>query len=409
MRTTAEREALYRLLNNARVTMDSLLAPHIAHTVTRMSERAERPIVAVDKTFFVFGGEADREGLERVGGNRQGFDTFFALAVSSERLPHGVLAAQALDGHGRTSALSWNDFIGQAADAAAKAKLNPIFVMDREADAYGLLAELVASNRDFVVRASTNRSAQDDDLNEENISALAARAPVSLTRSVRLSRRGRGGRSTRERKGFPPRVTRDAVLSVRACSVTLPKRRHVTSTDADHLVLHLVQVLEEQPPPDVEPVEWLLLTTLPIHDADGIAAIVDIYRARWTVEEFFKALKTGCSYEKRQLESKESLLNALGLLVPIAWKLLSLRTLADEQPSVPASSIMEEDEIVVLRKLSGDVKLGPAPSAFDVVRALAHLGGHFAQNGRPGWLVIWRGMQKLIDRLEGYRLAKAEM
>lgn len=409
MRTVAEREGLYRLLNNPRVTMDALLAPHIARTVGRAREGAERPIVAVDKTFLVFSGEADRDGLERVGPNRQGFDAFFGLALSRERQPHGVLAALALEGHGRSNALAWSGFIESMMVTADAAKLDPIFVMDREADAFGLLAELTAHGRDFVVRVSASRKVQDDDLTEETIREVAARAPVTLTRSVRLARRGVGGRSTKERKKYPPRVTREAVLSVRACPVTLPKRRHVTSTDVDQLVLHLVQVIEEAPPADVAPVEWLLVTTLPIHDADGIGAIVDIYRARWTIEEFFKALKTGCSYEKRQLECRESLLNALGLLVPIAWKLLSLRCLADEDPDAPAHDILEADEIIVLRKLSVDVKLGPRPTAFDVVRALASLGGHFAQNGRPGWLVIWRGMQFFLDRLEGYRLAKAEM
>jgi hypothetical protein len=409
MRTTAEREALYRLLNNSRVTMEALLAPHISQTVRRIAQRPERPIVAIDKTFFVFGGEADREGLERVGGNRQGFDAFVGLAMSTDRVPHGVLAVQPLEQHGRSAAASWETFVDLAAAPVASAKIQPIFVMDREADAYGLLSALVAKRHDFVVRASAARMVHDGDLVEERISELAARAPTTMTKTVRLSRRGKGGRSTRERQKYPPRATRDAVLSVRACPVVLPKRRHVRDAIADQIELYLVQVLEENPPQDVEPVEWLLVSSLPIADATCVEAIVDAYRARWTIEEYFKALKTGCSFEKRQLESKDALVNALGLLVPIAWTLLALRTLGDEYPTTAASSVLQDDELVVLRKLSGDIKLGPSPTVAEVVLALAHLGGHFAQNGRPGWLVIWRGMQKLIDRVEGYRLARAEM
>ena len=30
---------------------------------------------------------------------------------------------------------------------------------------------------------------------------------------------------------------------------------------------------------------------------------MNIYRTRWTIEEFFKALKTGCLYEQREFES----------------------------------------------------------------------------------------------------------
>ena len=409
MRTTAEREALYRLLNNSRVTLEALLAPHVTQTVARIAERPERPIVAIDKTFFVFGGEADREGLERVGGNRQGFDSFVALALSSDRTPHGVLAVHPLEGHGRSPASAWEDFVDDAAVPTASVSIQPIYVMDREADAYGLLSALASKAHDFVVRISATRYVHDGDLVEERAGELAARTPITMTKTVRLSRRGKGGRSTSERKKYPPRLMRDAALSVRACPVTLPKRRHVTNAVADQLELHLVQVLEEHSPEGVEPVEWLLVTTLPIYDAACVEAIVDIYRARWTIEEYFKALKTGCSFEKRQLESKDALVTALGLLIPIAWTLLALRTLGDEHPTTAASAVMHPDEIVVLRKLSGDVKLGAAPTVAEAVRALAHLGGHFAQNGRPGWLVIWRGMQKLIDRVEGYRLARSEM
>ena len=409
MGSVAEREALYRLLNNPRVTLGPLLEPHARQTLARVANARERPIVAIDKTFFVFGGESDREGLERVGGNKQGFDTFFALALSSERRPHGVLAAHPLEGHGRSTASSWHEFIEQAAAPLETAKIQPIFVMDREADAYALLERLIRTKRDFVVRASALRTVHDEDLTDESLNEVAARAAVTLTKNVRLSRRAKVGRSTRERKKFPPRASRDAVLSVRACPVTLPKRPHVKDAELDALNVHLVQVLEVHPPKDVEPVEWLLLTTLPIGDATCVEAVIDIYRARWTIEEFFKALKTGCAFERRQLESKHALTNALGLLVPIAWRLLSLRVLADETPDAPASSILANDEIIVLRRVSKDTKLSQEPTAAEVVEALAGIGGHFPQNGRPGWLVIWRGLQKVMDLVEGFRLAQAEM
>jgi hypothetical protein len=44
---------------------------------------------------------------------------------------------------------------------------------------------------------------------------------------------------------------------------------------------------------------------------DQVAAVVDHYRGRWTIEEFFKAIKTGCALEARQLESKRSMPSAV--------------------------------------------------------------------------------------------------
>jgi hypothetical protein len=79
---------------------------------------------------------------------------------------------------------------------------------------------------------------------------------------------------------------------------------------------------------DEEPVEWTLVTTEPIDSPQAVERIVDAYRARWVIEEYLKVIKSGCAYEKRQLESFETLINALAIFIPIAWRLLLLRTLA---------------------------------------------------------------------------------
>src|SRR5689334_15432260 len=71
MRCVAEREGAYRFLNNDRVDLDALLAPHAAQTVKRAAALAERPLVVLDKTALIFTGESDRDDLERLGVNRQ--------------------------------------------------------------------------------------------------------------------------------------------------------------------------------------------------------------------------------------------------------------------------------------------------------------------------------------------------
>jgi hypothetical protein len=225
---------------------------------------------------------------------------------------------------------------------------------------------------------------------------------------VKLSRRTGIGKALGTRRRHPPRDGRDAQLSVRACSIVMPRPRKLPDSLPAVLSIKLVQVVEQNPPVGTEPVEWLLFTTLPVGDADEAATVVDTYRARWTIEEYFKALKSGCNYEKRQLESRHTLLNALGILAPLAWRLLALRSAADDA-ATSASTMLDADEIHVLRKLSHDVKLGDQPTAAQAIHAIAGLGGHFPQNGRPGWKVIWTGFQKLLYRVEGYRLAREEM
>lgn len=405
-RTVAEREANYRLLNNERVDIDAILAPHVRQTVARAKAQPGRPLLLVDTTEFVFSGEADRDGLERLGVNRQGFDAFVALATTEDRQPLGVLSIRTVESKGRVGADEWAGAVDCAAEHLAA--LDPICVIDREGDAYALFSFLIATRRDFVIRVAHDRWVKEHDgAAKELLREIASRAPMMLTREVKLSRRSQIGKAPGARRRHPPREGRDATLTIRATAITLPRPPKLRTPLPASLPVHLVQVVEEDPPDGEAPVEWLLFTTLPISDAVSVGRIVDAYRARWTIEEYFKALKTGCAYEQRQLESRHALLNALGILAPLAWRLLAMRTVGDADR--PASSFLDKDELHVLRKLSHDVKLGPSPTAAEALLAIAMLGGHFKQNGRPGWKVIWAGFQKVLDMAKGYRLARGEM
>lgn len=404
--SVAEREATYRLLNNPRVTLEALLAPHIAHTVTRAAGLGARPLIVVDKTAFVFGGEAPRTGLTRLGPARQGFDAFVALAVSATRCPLGVLGVAPLPGHaGASDAATWAHVVDTV--DAPMAALRPIYVMDREADSYALFARLQASARDFVVRVAPTRQVPTAMTPPAPLHTVLAQAPVVATREITLARRSAVGVPRETRRHHPPRAGRTATVTLRAATVVFARTKHTPRTLPATLTLQVVHVREAQPPAGTPPVEWMLVTTLPITTAADVDAIVEIYRARWTIEEYFKALKTGCAYERRQLESREALLNALGLFAPLAWRLLALRT----QPADTAvpTSVLDADEIRVLRDLVGPTRVPATATAADLLTALALLGGHFPQNGRPGWRVLWIGLQKVLDRAEGYRLARADL
>lgn len=246
--TVAEREAVYRLLANDRVTLDALLAPHVQQTAQRAAALGERPVVVIDKTSFVFPGEAERDGLDRLGTNRHGLDAFFALAVSSARQPVGVLALQPLAStQGRAGADAWEDVIGAA--AAHVDGLSPIYTMDREADAFALFAALLANQRDFVVRVAPDRWVKEHDgAAPAMLRTVAARAPIVLTRTVKLSRRTAVGKAPDARRRHPPREGREAQLRIRACAIVLPRPPKCHDRWPTSLAIHLVHVLEEHPP-----------------------------------------------------------------------------------------------------------------------------------------------------------------
>jgi len=165
-----------------------------------------------------------------------------------------------------------------------------------------------------------------------------------------------------------------------------------------------VHVLEIELRDGNDPVEWILLTNLPIETKEDIEFVVDCYRNRWLIEEFFKALKTGCKYESRQLGSALSLLNALAIFVPIAWRLLLLRHLAQNEPELPATSALSNLQLQILQTMPR-AKMPKNPTVKEALFAVAALGGHLKRNGNPGWLVLRRGFHDLMLIEQGWRAA----
>jgi 4-hydroxy-L-threonine phosphate dehydrogenase PdxA len=120
-------------------------------------------------------------------------------------------------------------------------------------------------------------------------------------------------------------------------------------------------------------------------------------------------LKTGCQYERRQLESAHSLLNALAVLAQVAWRLLLLRHLARHSPNRPATDALTSKQIEVLHAVAKR-PIPERPTVKEAMLAVAGLGGHLPRNGDPGWLVLGRGMHDLLLLELGWRAREqAEM
>jgi hypothetical protein len=422
-----ELEGVYRFLRNARVTPQRILAPHVAGTQRRVGDRTV--IVAHDTTDLGFGGAKRREGLGRIGTSNcvQGFKAHFALAVSADesRSPLGVVGLKPFirtwEERSRipkkerdmnpdlSEARRWSELAFEVATRFPSA----IHVMDREADSFTLFSRFIAARTRFVVRLARDKKVLDS---AENLFATAAKAHVVASRSVPLSYRPRHT-SRGDRNAHPARAERQAKLDIRAGAFTLPRppRARYAVGYPESLDVNVVTVIEVDPPPGEEPVCWRLITTEPIDTAAQVAAVVDAYRARWRIEEFFKALKTGCAFEKRQLESLRTLVNALAVFSIIAWRLLLLRTVARVASRAPAIEVLTPQQLQVLHavsKMTGPgvpkIRLPPNPTAGDALLAVAALGGHLKNNGQPGWITIGRGYDSLLLLQLGWQ-AHAEM
>lgn len=420
-RSEGELEGVYRFFANQDFDWHAVFAPHRERTAERCRARSE-VIVVHDTTPFEFETDEARD-LGLLSDGSSGFYGHFSLALGDEnsRSMLGVLGFEPLSRRSFATSLKRHSRAEQnrilakkpqaekeherwyrgvsAAEETMGGGCSLIHVMDREADAYVLWSRLVEEKRRFVIRAISGSP-----LRVRRIERALHGVDGQLLREVPLKRRPE---KSRRRGKRPARAARLATLHYRAGGATIRRPEDVIEAP-EAAAVNVVDVYEPNPPQGEEPLRWTLLTSEPIDTAEQVARIVDLYRARWTIEEYFKALKTGCAYETRQLETLEGLLKALAFFIPLAWRMLLLRSAARDAPEAPVGELLDADELRLLKRLSVRVKLPDQPTLEQALNAVAGLGGHLKRNGQPGWQTLVAGYRELRTAMIGY-LAAREM
>jgi hypothetical protein len=150
----------------------------------------------------------------------------------------------------------------------------------------------------------------------------------------------------------------------------------------------------------------MLLTTEPVNTISQLLRVVDHYRARWLVEEYFKALKTGCSLEKRRSGSYQALVKVTALLVPVAYRMLLLCGLERRSRQASAAVFFDSVDLQLMRMDDATRALPEIDSLATALHYLARMGGHLKHNGPPGWITIGRGFEKLLSLRRGWEAAQ---
>jgi len=361
--SNAALEATYRFLGNDRVSARAIFDGHVQATIERASAEPE-VFVVHDTTEFRFGGERRRDGMGWLNSDyQQGFLAHFSFCVSREGRPLGSLGLYAWSRQGkrkgrlsygrRTSnpdreSVRWEDAALLTRELLYN-KVAPIHLMDREGDSYELIALLLECEQRFVIRVEHDRRLEPGrgaPASPKLYESLGS-APLFFEREIHLSARSKPDGSNKA-DVFPARSRRVARLAVRADTREIFIGNNAQAHLPRSLTLHFVEVREIDPPDGEQPVLWRLVTTEPIDTSEQIAAVVDGYRQRWVVEEFFKALKSGCRYQQLQLESGRALLVALAIEAAIAWRMLLLRWVAHSEPEAPASSVLRKEQVALL-------------------------------------------------------------
>lgn len=433
-RSDADLEAIYRFFRNDKTGFDAVAEPHFEASAKRVDAYDDQPILAVhDTTDFLVSKDRYVPGMGRATSNSScGFLGHFCLAVQSAGPRHpvgmlgGLLWRRGLPSRMDTQAFAdtddcletldnesdkWDRVI-EAVEGRVERRENLVHVLDAGADKYARMARLKALESRFVARIQQNRRVIDqlEGVDSPKTFDCLEQAPKVSERTISLSARDNADAPPGTRKEHPSRDARQAKVEIRATTARLRRPAKASSELAESIEVGLVWIREIDVPEGEDPVDWKLMCDAPVDNAKQVLKVVDWYRRRWVIEEYFGALKGGCNAEDRLLRSAQTYTTALAVLLPAAWRLLLLRSLAQNAPQTPAKRALRESQLQALASFErtdfDEIDGLTVAQAFD---AIAQLGGHLSYNGPPGWLVLMRGWQLMTPAEIANRKAREQM
>jgi hypothetical protein len=397
----ADTKAAYRALGSDGISAEAIRLAHARATVERMRE-LKRVLVLQDTMALSFNTCPGTEGLGPVGkAGTLGLLVHSGLAVMPEGLPLGIVyqdvwARKEAEGKAKTrrkrlveekESFRWLETV-DAVESLLPKDVEVWVAGDREADIFELFATPRREGLHLVVRAAHDRKVGSAEA--ESLHQAVEGAPVLGEMEVTVPR-------SRKRK------ERMAKLRVQACTLDLVPPRHHLGRDLSPVTVSVVRVRETATTPEgEEPVEWMIITTVPISALADAVEVVEAYAQRWKIERYHYVLKSGCRIEKLQLESAERIERALAIYNVVAWRLLYMTYVARIEPNLPCTAVLEEDEwkaLFVVGSRRAEPVPEKAPTVREAVRRVAMLGGFLGRrgDGEPGIQSIWTGFRRLMD------------
>ncbi len=417
----AEMEAAYRFFDNDKVTPQKILQPHINATRQRISQ-SDRVLLVQDTTELDLtrpsqqvDGAGPMDSQARRGAfihpmvafdmNGIPLGTVWQETWTRESIATSMPAAEKSRRRQQTpieekESLRWIEGIRAARDvAAACPNTTCVCVGDSEADIYEVFSEPRSVEKEndvatpsvhILVRACQTRNTETGNWLDD-VRATACLQYKSVSVSLR-----RPKIAVTKHKREQSRDARKADVEVRAATVTLcPPDRFDRKLPS--VTVNVVLVEERNPPQGCEPIQWLLVTTLPINTLEQVQEVVQSYCLRWQIEIYFRTLKSGCRIERRLFENLPRTLNCLAVYSIIAWRVMYLCRLGRECPDMNCEVVFSASEwksvYSVVRRQPLPVK---PPCLNEMIRMIATLGGFVDRpKNEPGPQTLWIGLQRL--------------
>lgn len=376
-----------------------------AHAAERTAVRAAgRDVVVIqDTSELALGGrraKANGYGPVGKGGALRGLLLHAVLAVDAGT--GGVLGlvdaniwnrkgAKVSDRRSRTTphkeSQRWLDGTMRASEVLASAA-QITGVSDRESDIYEHFARR-PDNVHLIVRACQNRKIETDDPEQFKLFSHIDGLPEQGRFEVKIP-------------AAPGRKARRTELAIRFSRVVLRKPLHGAAADLPATIgLTAVDVLETSTPQDGKPIHWRLLTTHVVTNPAEARTIVDLYRLRWTIEEFFHTLKTaGFNIEAADIANPQVMIKFVAAATIAAVTVMQLVKARDGTTGQGLPDAFEPADQPILEALSTQLEgktarqKNPHPKGSLAFAAwvIGRLGGWTGYYGKPGPRIMRQGL-----------------
>lgn len=403
--TRAKTKATYRFLEHPEMTLDKILHSHYEATLQRL--KAEKIVLAVqDTTSLNYTTHLATENLGPIDNRPDkglGLLLHDTLAFNPDGIPLGLIDVQCWARNGENfgkasrshelpieqkESYKWLVSFRKMAQAQQRCPQSTfISIGDREADIYELfelaLRESSSRKTQLLVRAMHDRRLAEE---QGRLWEMLTRQEVSGIQELRIPRRG----------NRPARVARLEVRFARVCLKPPPRKSNLQD-----LTVWAVLAQEISPPEGVDPIEWMLLTTMEVTTFEQAVEKLAWYTVRWGIEVYHRTLKSGCKIEERQLGTAERIETCLAIDMVVAWRIIYLTRLGRDTPEVPCTVYFEEAEWKALTAYVTQNPVAPekTPTLREATRVVASLGGFLGRkgDGEPGTKSLWIGLQRLDD------------
>lgn len=403
----------YRFFNHANVTPETILLPHAGATLERI--KAEKIVlIPQDTTEIDFTGRKSMSGMGYLTNEQsQGLYLHPSIAFTPERVCLGVVEMQhwirkeigtrnsrkekCIEEKETYCWLKGYEASNKIALAAPNTMV--VSISDREGDIYEILEKLPSEENKayWLIRCQHDRAV----LNEEtNKFELLLKKEVSKTCALgTIEFEIPAGTSYRNCKKRHTRKARSVRQEVRICSVCLkpPRRKNKKLNAVEIQVVHCKEI---DTPEGEQPVEWFLITSVPIKTVERAIEIVSWYLCRWLIEMYIKILKSGCKIEELRFESYEATLNCIAFYMIVAWRVFYLTMLGRTCPDIDCTTVFEDSEWQATYAMATKKKPPKKPPRLqEIILMIAKFGGHLGRksDGFPGTKVMWIGLQRMKD------------